>query len=142
MIIVAEPEESDTDMLLSGPQGAMLSAMLRAMAVDEGDIYFCSALRRHTPLPDWAAIAKAGLPDLLRHHIALAAPQRILAFGRNIPPLLGNDTAQAYANLRNLNHDGEDISVLSAGSLAEMIRSASRRQRFWHSWLQWTEELT
>ncbi len=139
MIIVAEPEEQDTDMLLSGPQGRLLANMLRAMGVEPDKAYTASVLRRHTPMPDWAALRDVGLGDLVMHHIQIAAPQRILTFGRNIPPLLGNDTAQGAAFLHNFNHDGRNIPVMGAGSLPELLRSPPRRQRFWRNWLEWTD---
>lgn len=140
MIVVPEPEDCDADQLLSGPEGRLLAAMLRAAGLEAGECYISSVLRRHTPLPDWDALRGAGLGELTLHHVHLAAPERILAFGRNILPLLGNDTAQGAANLHNLNHEGRSISVLGVGSLAELLRSAPRRKRFWHSWLKWTEE--
>lgn len=139
MIVVAEPEENDTDMLLSGPQGRLLANMLRAMGMDADKVYIASVLRRHTPMPDWAALREAGLGDLVMHHIRIAAPQRILTFGRNIPPLLGNDTAQGAAFSHNINHDGRSIPVMGVGSLPELLRSPPRRQRFWRNWLEWID---
>lgn len=139
MVLVTEPEESDTGSLLDGPQGRLLLGMLRAAGIDPAQCYICSALRRHTPLPDWDALAASGLGELTLHHIALVGPERILTFGRNILPLLGNDTAQGAAILHNLNHEGRSIPVMGVGSLAELVRSAPRRKRFWHHWLQWTE---
>lgn len=139
MVIVAEPEENDTATLLSGPHGKLLSGMMRAANISEDELYIGSVLRRHTPMPDWAALTSAGIGDVLLHHIKLAAPERILTLGRNIPPLLGNDTAQGTAILQNVNHDSGDIPVMGAGSLAELLRSAGRRQKFWQRWLEWTE---
>ncbi|MXO90415.1 uracil-DNA glycosylase family protein [Pontixanthobacter aquaemixtae] len=139
MIVVAEPEEHDSDTLLSGPQGRLLDGILKAAGFAAEDTYIAATLRRHTPVPDWAALKAAGLCDLLAHHIALAAPNRILTFGRNIPPLLGNDTAQGAAILHNINHDNRSTPVMSVGSLAQLLRSAGRRQRFWQHWLEWTD---
>ena len=137
MILVAEPEEGDRDTLLAGSQGKLLSGMLRAAGLKDSQIYLASVLRRHTPMPDWAALRAAGLGDLLAHHIKLVGPERILAFGRNIPPLIGNDTAQGAAILQDFNHEGTSIPVMGAGSLPELLRSAPRRQRFWQRWLEW-----
>ncbi|MFZ1741884.1 MAG: uracil-DNA glycosylase family protein [Pontixanthobacter sp.] len=138
MIIVGEPEESDREALLSGPQGKLLAGMMRAAAIAPESLYLASVLRRHTPMPDWAALRAAGCGELLTHHIALVAPERILAFGRSIPALLGNDTAQGAAILHDFNHEGGSIPAMGVSSLAELLRSAGRRQRFWHSWLEWT----
>lgn len=139
MIVVAEPEEVDKTELLSGLQGKLLSGMLRAAGVPRDQIYFASVLRRHTPMPDWPALKDAGAGKLLSHHIGLVAPKRLLTFGRNIPPLLGNDTAQGGAILHNVNHEGGSVPALGVGSLSELLRSAPRRQRFWQRWLEWTD---
>ena len=44
-----------------------------------------SALPRHAPHPDWAALARDGLGDVLAHHVTLAAPQRLLVLGAEHP---------------------------------------------------------
>ena len=139
MVIVAEPEENDSESLLSGPQGRLVTGMLRAAGVARDEIYIASVLRRHTPMPDWDGLRGSGIGELLAHHVGLVGPKRILTFGRNIPPLLGNDTAQGAALLHNFNHDGDSIPVLGVGSLPELLRSAPRRQRFWQRWLEWTD---
>ena len=139
MVIVPEPEEADRETLLSGPEGRLLAGFLAAAGIAPGSTYIASTLPRHTPLPDWGQLKADGVGDLLAHHIALAAPNRILAFGRNILPLLGHDTAQGAAILRDFNHDGGSVPVMGAATLGELLRSAGRRKQFWHRWLDWTE---
>lgn len=138
MIVVNQPEESDRERLLSGPEGALLHGFFRAAGVTPDAVYLASLLPRHDPAPDWPAIRSAGLGELLAHHIGLAAPQRILFLGRNIPSLLGHDIAQGPAILREFNHEGRSIPAMGAGGLADMLRSAKRRERFWRCWLDWT----
>lgn len=138
MIVVNQPEEGDSERLLAGPEGALLQGFLRAAGLDPETVYLASLLPRHDPAPDWPTIRASGLGELLAHHIALAAPERILFFGRNIPPLLGHDMAQAPAILRNINHESLNVPAMGAGGLADMRRSARRRERFWRCWLDWT----
>lgn len=138
MVIVPEPEETDRDTLLSGQRGELLASFLKAAQVDAEAIYVASALPRHTPMPDWEAMHGAGLGDLLCHHVKLAAPKRVLVFGRNILPLLGHDMAQGSAVLRDFNHDGFSVPLMGAASLGELVRAPARRKRFWHNWLEWT----
>lgn len=139
MVLVPEPEENDRDALLSGPQGRLLKGILQAAGIPADQVYIAAVLRRHTPMPDWADLRGAGLGDVVHHHILLAAPKRLLTFGRSIPSLLGNDTAQGSVILQNINHDGRSIAAMGASSLSELLRSASRRQRFWQRWLEWTD---
>lgn len=138
MIIVAEPEEQDSDILLSGPLGKFLDNILAAMNLNADEVYFAAALPRHIPMADWQQLQAAGLAQLLHHHIALAAPEKICALGRNIWPLLGHDLAQGSAHLPDFNHEGGSVPVLGAEGLAELLRSPPRRKRFWHRWLEWT----
>ncbi len=138
MIIVAEPEEQDSERLLSGPLGKFLENILAAMSLNAEDIYFAAVLPRHIPMADWQQMQAAGLGELLHHHIALAAPEKICAFGRNIWPLLGHDLTQGSANLPNFNHEGRSVPILGAEGLAELLRSPPRRKRFWQRWLAWS----
>lgn len=138
MIIVAEPEEQDNEQLLSGPLGKFLDNMLAAMGITAEEVYLAAALPRHIPMPDWEQLQAAGLGDLLHHHIALAAPDKICALSRNIWPLLGHDLAQGPANLPNFNHEGRSVPILGAEGLAELLRSPPRRKRFWQRWLAWS----
>lgn len=138
MIVVNQPEEGDRESLLSGSDGALLQGFLRAAGIAADAVYLASLLPRHDPAPDWTAIGSAGFGPLLAHHVGLVAPQRILFLGRNIPPLLGHDMAQRPAILPEFNHEGRSIPAMGAGGLADMRRSAKRRERFWRCWLDWT----
>lgn len=138
MIVVNQPEEGDRDQLLSGPEGGLLQGFLRAAGVPGEATYLASLLPRHDVAPDWDTIRSAGLGELLKHHVGLVAPERILVLGRNIPPLLGHDMAQGPAILPDFNHEGASIPAMTAGGLADMRRSARRRERFWRCWLDWT----
>ncbi len=142
MVLVEQPEEADTDQLLSGKQGKLLSAILVAMGIEQDSVYQASVLVRHTPLPDIAALAEAGLGEITRHHLHLAAPQRLIVFGANILPLLGNDPAQSAQSLRSFNHEGGTIPLLAAHGLDAMVRPTAKAA-FWRKWLEWgqTEEI-
>lgn len=138
MIVVNQPEEGDRERLLSGPEGALLQGFLRATGTEPDTVYLASLLPRHDPAPDWATIRSAGFGELLAHHMGLVEPRRVLFLGRNIPPLLGHDMTQRPAILPEFNHEGRSIPAMGAGGLADMLRSAKRRERFWRCWLDWT----
>ena len=138
MVLVAEPEASDADRLLSGEQGRLLGNMLAAMNMAEDAIYVASVLPRHTPMPDWDDLAARGLSDTVAHHIGLAAPQRLILFGRTIPPLLWHDAAQASAVPREFVQNGRSIPALAVPGLDRLLRRGSERARFWRRYLDWT----
>ncbi len=142
MVLVDHPEREDSETLLSGPQGRLLDAMLAAMGVTlggipPGGIYVASALPRHTPHADWAAIRAQGMGEVLARHIALAAPRRLLVFGGNVLPLLGNDLPNTSDNLPSFNHDGVSIPLLADRDLGTMLERPRWKSVFWQRWLDW-----
>lgn len=137
LVLVEQPEAEDREVLLSGPHGKLVSAMLGAMGIGEDEAYFAAVLPRYTPLPDWQGLAGMGLGKLLLHHIRLAAPQRVIAMGSNIPSLLGHDPAQNPQSLLNLNHGGSTVPVL-LGRGPDALMRARAKAAFWQRWLDWT----
>ena len=138
MLIVVDPEQGDTDRLLSGPQGRLVSRMLSAMQTSEENVYFASALPRHTPMVDGAALARSGFREVLQHHIKLASPKRVLAFGANILPLLAHEAAQEPASLEKINQDGFSVPAMATEGLDSMMAMPQLKARFWRRWLEWT----
>ena len=130
MLLTAQPDDADAGQLFSGNQGKMLSAIIRAcgLSADE-DIYFASTLPSVTAMPDWQDLGVRGLGKLTRHHISLAAPKRVLVFGRSLSGVLECAADRAEVG---------DIPLMIAPSLENLARSSSRRARFWDNWLDWT----
>jgi len=122
LLLIGQPEEGDREALLSGEQGAMVSRMLRAMEIDEARAYLASALPRPTPLPDWDDLAARGLAALTCHHLRLAAPRRVIIFGKG-PSMLAAQSG---------------LPMLAAPQLETLARSAAHKRRFWNAWLEWS----
>ncbi len=122
LVLVGQPDDGDREALLTGAQGALMSRILRAMGLDETQVYYASAVPRITPLPDWDELALRGLGDLTRLHIALAAPKRLIAFGKG-PAMLT---------------EGCGLPVLAAPQLDTLARSPAHRRRFWNAWLEFS----
>ncbi len=134
MLLVAQPDPEDDERLLNGPQGRLLASILRAMGLAEGETYLASALPRPAPLPDWNALAARGLGDLTRHHIALAAPQRLMVFGRGLAPLLAEGGEPSPA----LQLGDRSVPLLVAPRLDRLARMPGHRKQFWTNWLEWS----
>lgn len=122
LLLVGHPDEGDREALLSGEQGALVTRILRAMAIDEGRVYLASALPRPTPMPDWDALAERGLAALTCHHLKLAAPRRVITFGKG-PSMLAAESG---------------LPMLAAPQLETLARSAAHKRRFWNAWLEWS----
>jgi DNA polymerase len=140
MILVAMPEETDRETLLSGSQGRLLDGFLQAAGFARGAVYRASVLPRHTPLPDWSGLAEDGMSGLVAHHVALVRPARLLILGRNILPLCGHDPAQGAAALTFFNHEGGRVPALAEAGLERLLGNPALRARLWKRWLDWTNE--
>lgn len=139
MLVIGQPEESDTETLLSGPLGRVLSGFLRAAGIAEDQVCFASALPRHTLHPDWAEVGTAGYGDLLAHHVGLVRPEKLIVFGRDVLALFPHTSAQETAILQTFNHDGRSIPLLPARDLANLARRGGFRAQFWQQWLDFTD---
>lgn len=137
MVLIDHPEAEDHDVLLSGPQGKLLAAILGALGIAPDQAYLASALPRHMPMPDWPALAEVGLGDVLAHHLALARPRRLLVFGSHVSSLLGHDPAKTTGFLPNLGHEGASVPALVAPGLAALAVRPKGKARLWQALLDW-----
>lgn len=139
MVLVPMPAEDDGETLLSGRSGKLVDAMLAAMGLDPASVYRASALPARIAMPDWAGLGAAGLGDVLKRHIALAAPERILVFGRgDILALLGHDSAQNAHHLRALNHESGSVPAGFEYDLETLLAKPGWKSGLWQRWLDGT----
>ena len=136
MVLVVDPEEGDRETLLGGPQGRLLANMLSAMGIDEDDIYLASALPRHTPMADTDALVASGIGAVLAHHINLVGPERIIAFGSNIPSLLRHGVTKDETHLREINQNHASQIALVSEGLDSLMTMPRLKARFWRRWIE------
>jgi DNA polymerase len=137
MVLVEHPESGDGERLLSGPQGRLLDAILAALGLAPDQVYVASLLPRHMPLPDWPGLAEAGLGDLALHHVALAAPKRLISFGANVSSLLGHDPAKNAETLPQTYQVGPQVPALAAPGLDTLMARPRGKARLWQALLDW-----
>ncbi len=138
MVLVPDPEHADTSQLLSGPQGRLLANILGAAGLAPDDCYIASALPRHTPMADLASLAASGLDRVTAHHIALAAPQRILAFGKGLDAFVMSSARAAHQPLREINQDELSPPFMITETLESMLHMPNLKARFWRRWMEWS----
>lgn len=139
MVLVDHPEAGDSGLLLAGPQGRLLAGILSALQIAPEQVYFASLLPRHMPMPDWAALAAAGIGDLALHHVNLAAPKRLLSFGPHVSSLLGHDPAKSADALRNFYRVGANVPALAAPALGTMMARPRGKAALWRDLLDWRQ---
>lgn len=135
MVLVPQPEEHDRDVLLQGPQGRLLANILAAMGLDDSATYIASALPCHTPMADLATLTAGGMDAVLAHHVALAAPQRLLVLGTGLAPMLG---PQGDQPLREINYNGGKTPLMVSETLDAMMDMPRLKARFWKRWMEWS----
>jgi DNA polymerase len=139
MVLVCQPEAEDTATLLSGAQGALLGNMLAAFGLAPEAARIASLIPSCVPHPDWPGLDRAGWGALARHHLALAAPRRLLVFGQVALPLLGHDPAQDSAAFSQVAHEGGVVPALCAPDLDTLLHRPRLKARLWQRWLEWTD---
>lgn len=137
MVLVDQPEAEDHEQLMSGPLGKLLGAIIASIGILSEQTYVASTLPRHTPHADWDDLGTAGLPELTRHHLALAAPQRLICFGRHVSSLLGHDPAKSAAGLIHITHSHGAVSALMAPGLEDLMARPRLKARLWQALLDW-----
>ena len=138
MVLVTDPEQDDHDTLLDGPQGRLLNRIIAAMGLSQDAVYVASALPRHTPMADTAAIAASGMDEITKFHIGLVSPRQVLAFGAGIPPLLGQGTTNDLSLLREINQTTSSIPLFVTEGLDAMMAMPRLKARFWRRWIEWS----
>jgi DNA polymerase len=137
MVLVDHSEAEDREQLLSGPLGKLLGAILAAIGVAPEQAYFASVLPRHMPHPDWDDLAETGLAELTRHHIALAAPQRVICFGNHVSSLLGHDPAKSADSFKQITLSHGAVSALMAPRLEDLMGRPRVKAKLWQALLDW-----
>ena len=144
MVLVPMPEPGDRDRLMGGREGALVAAMLSAMRIAPADALIGAALPRTMAAPDWAALCEADLGALVRHHLSLARPKRLMVLGHAILPLLGHGSTQPPGDVREtaINTDTGTVHIPTLAGLApaRLLDNAKQRASLWRRWLAWTQD--
>ncbi|THD36655.1 MAG: uracil-DNA glycosylase [Sphingomonas sp.] len=117
MIVADMPDREDdaAGALLSGSAGRLFDAMLAAIGRDRQSIYLTALSVKRPPAGRASDETVEQLATLIRHHLSLAAPKRVLALGNAASrALTGMDVADARGSLRVIKHDGGTSEVVAS----------------------------
>lgn len=117
MIVTDMPDRDDeaAGQLLAGSAGALFDRMLAAIGRDRGTTYLTALAVKRPPAGRVAPEASEKLDALLRHHIALARPERLLLLGNAASrAVTGLDVANARGSLRAINYEGGTVEAVAS----------------------------
>lgn len=117
MIVVDMPDREDdaAGALLSGAAGRLFDRMLAAIGRDRTSVYLTALSVKRPPASRVTDETGEKLEAIIRHHLSLAAPKRVLALGNAVSrALTGLDVADARGSLRAINHDGGTSEVVAS----------------------------
>jgi DNA polymerase len=116
MIISEFPEAEDepSAQLHSDRAGELLDAMLAAIGVTRDHCYFASLAVTRPPGGRIADDQRKILDAMMLHHIALAAPQRLILLGNRMSRLFGAaDVVDARSRLLEINQNGVNMVAVA-----------------------------
>lgn len=110
-----EREDSGEGRLMTGAQGMLFDRMLAAIGLDRARVHLVPVATARPPAGRLGASEAERLGAVLRHHLALAKPSRVLLMGETASrALLGMDCARARGRTHFVNHEGGRTAVIAS----------------------------
>lgn len=109
MIVTDLPEACDCSLgtLLSGDAGRLFDRMLQAIGTNRDSVYLVSLCIARPVTGQVPRDEEVRLAELARHHVALAAPKKLLLFGGAVSrAILGLDGPNSRGRLQAVNYQG------------------------------------
>lgn len=133
MVVADMPEPCDrgTARLLTGEAGALFDRMLAAIGLGRDAIYLAPFAPARPASGKLDKAACATLERLMRHHLALAAPKRVLLLGdAPVCALLGCSVSQARGRVYQLQLGPRTIPAV-ASFPPRLVQGAELRRSAW-----------
>ena len=138
MIVTDLPDDEDSAeaRLLAGAVGQLFDRMLAAIGRDRASVYLASLASAR---PVGGRIDPANqewLGHILRHHIMLARPKRLLLLG-DAPnrALLGMGFLAARGSLRTINHGGIKVEAVASFHPRQLLKQPVLKGEAWRDLL-------
>ena len=127
-----DQDEFPGKMLGTGATGALLGRMLAAIGLNLADCYWTALA---TTIPSTGEVpdeALAELAEFARHQIGMVQPKSLVLLGSSAcKALLGEELMKARAELRNINHEGSNMAVLTTFHPRTLIARPAMKAQAW-----------
>ncbi|WP_341209248.1 uracil-DNA glycosylase family protein [uncultured Sphingomonas sp.] len=115
MVFVDCPERDDRELLMEGEVGRLFERMLAAIGRSRGDTALASVCVRRPTTGRVPRDVAVRLGEIARHHVALAAPKRLLVMGDAASrAILTMNVADARGRFHTLNHKNGTVTQVVA----------------------------
>lgn len=134
VVVVDMPETADreTGILLSGEAGALFDRMLAAMKIERAAIYLVPFAPARPASGRIGAADGNALVSLLRHHLSLVAPRRLLLLGdAPIRALTGLPLAQARGTARAVQIGDTEVPAIASFHPRFVLERPDYRKAAW-----------
>ncbi|MCP3728998.1 uracil-DNA glycosylase [Sphingomonas sp. MG17] len=134
MIVTDMPESGDCDAgaLLTGDAGRLFDRMLAAIGHDRGSVYLVSLCIARPVTGQVPREIEEKLAELARHHVALAAPKRVLLLGQTVSrAILGADAGTGRGRLQPVNYQGGQSEAIATYHPRFLITKPAAKADAW-----------
>lgn len=132
MVISDLPDIMPTPETIISMNAELLDRMLGAIGIDTADCY-CTWLA--TSIPSTGEVPENDLPDLaafMLHQIKLIRPKSLVILGSAAcKALLGEELMHVRSELRNINHNGLNITTLATFHPRTLIARPAMKKQAW-----------
>ena len=143
LVFVDCPERDDRELLMEGDVGRLFDRMLAAIGRSRADTGLASVCVRRPTTGRVPRDTEARLGQIARHHVALAAPQRLLVMGDAASrAILAMNVADARGRFHALNHkDGKVTQVVASHHPRFLLDRPAAKAEAWKDLLMLTGEV-
>lgn len=143
MVFVDCPERDDRELLMEGEVGRLFERMLAAIGRTRADVALASVCVRRPTTGRVPRDIEARLGEIARHHVALAAPKRLLVMGDAASrAILTMNVADARGRFHTLNHkNGRITQVVASHHPRFLLDRPTAKAEAWKDLLLLTGEV-
>lgn len=136
MIMAAVPSLASNHPILDDAEAALMAKFHAAARLPEQNSLYAALVPQRLEAPDFAMLRAQGFGRLARHLVALARPRALLVLGNDVTLTLhDHNPPNSPANLRDFNHEGLTIPMMTGFALRALLRQPALKAKFWSDWL-------
>lgn len=136
LILSAVPSLASNHPILDDAEAALMAKFHAAAQVPADATLYAALVPQRIEAPDFTALRTQGFGRLARHLVRLAQPRALVVLGNDVTLTLhDHDPPNSPANLRDFNHDGLTIPMMTGFALRALLRQPALKAKFWSDWL-------